>query len=142
MEIQGMTDYLSFEEQLNILLEFSLNPATDRPYTLTEISENTGIALPTLSQLRAGKIKNPQLGSLRDLCRHFDISMDYFTTTSRDECFAMIAAGRQNSDVTDDTESVSELSFRARNLSRKSKGDLYILVDWIKKLEGLRQMDV
>lgn len=137
-----MSDFLPFDEQLNILLELSINPKTGRPYTLAEINENTGIAAPTLSQMRSGKIKNPQLSSLRDLCKHFGISMDYFTTKTRDECYAMITGGSQSAADTHNIEAVGELSFRARNLSEKSKADLYILLDWVKKLEGLRKMEI
>ena len=52
--------------------------------------------LPALSQLRTGKIKNPQLHTLREICRFFHVPLRYFETTSVEECYAILAGKQED----------------------------------------------
>ena len=50
-----MQSYLPLSDQLNLLFETRLHP-DERPYTLQEVSEQTGVSLGTISQIRGGRI--------------------------------------------------------------------------------------
>lgn len=124
-----MTKFLPIAEQLQILLEVVLHPS-GRPYKMQEISDATGISLATLSQLRNGKIKNPQLNTLRELCGFFNIPLRYFETTSVEACFALL-----QDDVETKPAEISEIAFRAKNLSTDAQRDILTIIKWVQAAE-------
>jgi transcriptional regulator with XRE-family HTH domain len=125
-----MSDYLPLSEQLNILFEVVTHPS-GRPFTLNEVSEPTDLSLATISQMRNGKIKNPQLNTLRELCRFFNVPLRYFETTSPAECYALLTG---NTDKI--TPEINEIAFRASNLSPKSQRDLLTVIKWVQAAEA------
>jgi transcriptional regulator with XRE-family HTH domain len=127
-----MTEFLPIAEQLRILLEAVLHPS-GRPYKMQEISDATGISLATLSQVKAGKIKNPQLSTLRELCQFFHIPLRYFETTSIEACYALL----QENQAEGDTQSgeISEIAFRAQNLSADAQRDILTIIKWVQAAE-------
>lgn len=129
-----MSEYLPVAEQLNILFEVLTRP-DGRPYTLKEVSDATGVSLATLSQMRNGKILNPQLNTLRDLCVHFNVPLQYFGTRSRDECYDIIQ-GEQTP-----TKGINEIAFRAARLSEGAQRDILIIIEWMQMAEQAREKD-
>ncbi|HEX2907070.1 MAG TPA: helix-turn-helix transcriptional regulator [Phototrophicaceae bacterium] len=89
------TDFLPIADQINLLFQVVLHPE-GRPYTLDEVSQPSGLSVATLSQLRTGRITNPQLSTLRALCDFFHIPLRYFETRTLEACYALLAEG-QNS---------------------------------------------
>ncbi|MCA0455431.1 MAG: helix-turn-helix domain-containing protein [Chloroflexi bacterium] len=131
-----MTEYLSVAEQLQILFEEVLHP-DNRPYTLLEVSEAIDVSLPTLSQLRSGRSKNPQLNTLRELCRFFDVPLRYFETHSREECYAILTNDDQSN-----ANALNEISFRATHLSPQAQQDILKVIQWVQAAERLRKEGV
>ena len=131
-----MTDYLSVAEQLQILFEEVLHPE-NRPYTLQEVSQHIDVSLPTLSQLRSGRSKNPQLNTLRELCRFFKVPLRYFETHSREECYAVLAEKDAG-----DSSALNEISFRATHLSHQAQQDILKVIQWVQAAERLRKEGV
>lgn len=120
-----MSHYLPLDQQIKILFETVTDPQ-QKPFTLRTVSEATGISLPGLSQLRSGKIANPQLSTLRALCDFFNVPLRYFDTTSRDECLAVIAQGRP----IEDTSITQIIASIAVSLSQQGQQDLLAIVQW------------
>jgi transcriptional regulator with XRE-family HTH domain len=129
----SLSEYLPVAEQLRLLFETILHP-DGRPYTLSEVSEQTGISLATISQLRNGKIKNPQLGTLRSLCQFFGVPLRYFETRAVEECYAILAEDRGQP-----TLEINEIAFRATSLSPKSQRDILTIIKWVQAAEQQRQ---
>ena len=128
-----MDDYLPVSTQLNILFT-TVQHADNRPYTLQEVSDATGISVGTLSQLRTGRIENPQLNTLRELCRFFDVPLRYFETINEEQCYALI----QNHEAKP-TPELNEIAFRASNLSANSQRDLLTIIKWVQAAETQRK---
>lgn len=126
-------DYLSIAEQIQILFDEVLH-VEGRPYTLQEVSEQIQVSLATLSQLRSGRIKNPQLSTLRELCRFFKIPLRYFETHNREECYAILAEGYDNN-----PPALNEISFRATALSPQAQQDVLKVIQWVQAAEQLRK---
>lgn len=124
-----MEDYLSLSEQLNILFD-AIRPSEEHPYTLQEVSNATGISLATISQMRTGRIKNPQLNTLRAVCRFFNIPLRYFETRTPEECYAILT--ERNSE---DRASLNEIAFRASGLSTRSQRDILTIIKWVQAAE-------
>lgn len=127
-----MADYLTVAEQLHILFSTVLDEA-GKSYTLTAVSEATSISVPTLSQLRNGKITNPQLNTLRAICGFFQIPLRYFDTKTEEECQQMIAQRGNESTTPDDNATV--LTRMAATLSLQGQRDLLTLVQWARAAE-------
>lgn len=128
-----MEDYLPVSMQLNIL--FDAVPHTDeRPFTLQEVSDATGISVGTLSQIRTGRIENPQLHTLREICHFFGVPLRYFETRTEQQCYALIQ-GADN----DDTPELNEIAFRATNLSPNSQRDVLTIIKWVQAAEAQRK---
>jgi transcriptional regulator with XRE-family HTH domain len=121
--------YLTFAEQLRIL--FMVRQHLDsRSYTLQEVSEGTGIALATLSQMRTGKIKNPQLNTVRQLCRFFAVPLRYFETKTVEECYAILTDDNDDAALT-----LNEIAFRATHLSPQAQEDVLQIIKWVQVAE-------
>jgi transcriptional regulator with XRE-family HTH domain len=132
-EIPNMGDLLPIAEQLNILFDVVTHPE-GRPYTLNEVSEKIDVSLPTLSQLRTGKIKNPQFHTLRELCRFFNVPLRYFETATREECYAILAG-----DTDKPVAPLSEIALRSTSLSTDAQRDVLNLIKWVQAAEQLRR---
>lgn len=126
-------DYLSVAEQIQILFDEVQHPE-GRPYTLQEVSDQLEVSLATLSQLRSGRIKNPQLSTLRELCRFFNVPLRYFETRSREECYAILAEEQEAS-----SPALNEISFRATSLSPQAQQDVLKVIQWVQAAERLRK---
>jgi transcriptional regulator with XRE-family HTH domain len=128
-----MMDYLSVAEQIQILFDEVLHPE-GRPYTLHEVSDQLDVSVGTVSQLRSGRIKNPQLSTLRELCRFFNVPLRYFETHNREECYAILAEGQSSA-----SPALNEISFRAIALSPQAQQDVLKVIQWVQAAERLRK---
>lgn len=128
-----MTDYLPLAKQLQILFEMITDEA-GQPYTLKAVSQATGVSLPTLSQLKNGKITNPQLNTLRAICAFFEIPLRYFDTHTVDECRGIIELRQDNNAVSENPE--TDLFARmAATLSPQGQQDLLTVLRWARAAE-------
>jgi transcriptional regulator with XRE-family HTH domain len=131
-----MDDYLTVADQLKMLFDL-VRHSDGRIYLLHEVSEGTGISLSTLSQMRAGKIRNPQLNTLRALCRFFEVPLRYFETRTPEECYAIIADRSSAAK----TPVMSEIAFRASSLPPRAQQDILTVIKWVQAAEQQRQQD-
>lgn len=129
-----MDEYLPVSEQLNILFDSVRHP-DGRSYLLQEVGAGTGISLGTLSQMRAGKIKNPQLNTLRAICRFFNVPLRYFETRNAEECYAILS----NRESASETRELSEIAFRASSLPPRAQQDILTVIKWVQAAEQQRQ---
>jgi transcriptional regulator with XRE-family HTH domain len=127
-----MADYLSVSEQLQLLFTIVLDDE-GKPFTLTAVSQATEVSLPTLSQLRNGKISNPQLNTLRDICNFFQVPLRYFDTKTVEECQEIIAQRGNESSTSD--QSPTLLTRMAATLSSDGQRDLLTLIQWARAAE-------
>ena len=127
-------NYLTVSEQLNILFDSVRHP-DGRPYQLQEVGEATGISLGTISQMRAGKIKNPQLNTLRAIGHFFNVPLRYFETRTAEECYAIIA----NRADAGEMQAMSEIAFRASSLPPRAQQDILTVIKWVQAAEQQRQ---
>ena len=127
-----MTDYLPLADQLNILFA-TVRAADEREYTIQEVSNATGISIGAVSQLRTGKITNPQLNTLRALCQFFGVPLRYFDTRSAEECYALLVEDSQP-----EPPSLNEIAFRATHLSPHSQIDVLTIIKWVQAAEAQR----
>lgn len=101
---------------------------------MQEVNAAIDVSLATLSQLRTGKIKNPQLHTLREICRFFHIPLRYFETRSAEECYAVLAGGQAEA-----ISPINEIAFRATHLSPKSQRDVLTIIQWVQAAEEQRK---
>lgn len=130
-----MSDYLPLTDQLQILFE-TVRHTEDRPFTLQEVSNGTGISLGTISQMRTGKITNPQLNTLRAMCDFFGIPLRYFETRTREECYALLSASPPT-----DAPTMHEIAFRALHLSEDAQRDILTMIKWVQAAEAQHRQD-
>lgn len=129
-----METYLSVAEQLNLLFDAIRHPE-GRAYQLQEVGEATGISLGTISQMRAGKIKNPQLNTLRALCRFFNVPLRFFETRTVEECYSILADQAE----AHEPRALSEIAFRASSLPPRAQQDILTVIKWVQAAEQQRQ---
>jgi transcriptional regulator with XRE-family HTH domain len=125
-----MADYLPLSEQLRILFE-AVRHTEGHPYTLQEVSAATGVSLATISQMRNGKIQNPQLNTLRALGEFFHIPLRYFETRSIEECYQVLKERQQPPEAT----AANEIAFRASHLSEQAQRDILTMIKWVQAAE-------
>ncbi len=128
-----MADYLPLAQQLNILFE-ALPHQEGRAYTLQEVSAATGISQAALSQMRNGKITNPQLNTLRALCAFFHVPLRFFESHSVEACYAVLNGADEQT-----PSAVSEIAFRATRLSEAAQRDILTMIKWVQAAEQQRK---
>ena len=130
-----MSEYLSVARQIQILFEAIPHPE-GRPYTIREVSEQIDVSLAAISQMRSGRIKNPQLNTLRELCRFFGVPLRYFDTRTPEECYAILQARDEAPPPV-----LNEIAYRATRLSPASQRDVLTLIQWVQAAEQQRGHD-
>lgn len=93
---------------------------------MQEISAGTGLSLGSLSQLRTGRIQNPQLTTLRALSAFFSVPLRYFQTRSAEECYALL---RQSPEEMPGT--LSEIALRVSTLPPEAQQDILTVIQWV-----------
>ena len=100
-----------------------------RSRSMTALSEDTGIALNTLSRLKTGRIEDPRLSTLRLIAGFFDISLDYFSCRTEAGCFEFLKDERRR------RSTVPEIATRVRAMSDDVVSEIEKMVDYIRLLE-------
>jgi transcriptional regulator with XRE-family HTH domain len=126
-----MDDYLPVSQQLSILFE-AVKKDDGQSYTLVEVSQASDVSVPTLSQLRHGKITNPQLNTVRAICHFFNVPIRYFNTKSVDECYAILNSKREDED---NKPGLHQIAYMAAILSPESQRDLMTIIQWAQAAE-------
>jgi transcriptional regulator with XRE-family HTH domain len=124
---------LPLKDLVNFLFDTIRHP-DGRPYTTQEVADKLSISPATINQMRTGRSRNPTLPTLREVCRFFDISMDFFQCRSYDECYALLTEDR-----TQDSPQAAEIAFRASVLSPKSQEDILRIITWVEAAERERK---
>lgn len=130
-----MSESLSLAEQIQLLFEARQHP-DGRAYTMQEVSDATGVSVAAISQMRTGKISNPQLNTVRSLCRFFDVPLRYFETKTKAECYAIFNGDNKPPDI-----AVSEIAFRANALSERAQQDILNMIRWVQAAEKQRKLE-
>ena len=130
-----MDEFLPLAQQLTLLFDVRRHP-TGRSYTMQEVCDATGISVAAISQMRNGKITNPQLNTLRSLCRFFKVPLRYFETKTPDECYAIF-----NGDDQPPVLENNEIAFRASTLSEAAQRDILNMIKWVQAAERQRKQD-
>lgn len=124
-----MDEYLPLAQQVKILFD-AVRREDGQPFTLQEVSDATGISLGTVGQMRSGKISNPQLNTLRALCRFFRVPLRYFETQTAEECYALLTVQSPQAQP-----ALNEIAFRASGLSEDAQQDILALIKMFKEEE-------
>ncbi len=130
-----MTDYLPLDDQIRVLFDAVRHPK-GRPYTLQEVSERIDVSLATISQMRSGRIKNPQLHTLRELCRFFDVPLHYFETRTIEACYAISQTNQPPIPPV-----AHEIAVHAARLSPAAQQDVLVLIRWVQAAEAQQRRD-
>ncbi len=69
----------TFAELLNHLFD-TRRTSRGRPYTLTEVSEGTGLSVPYLSNIRKGTITSASFERVEKIAKFFGVPLDYFSS--------------------------------------------------------------
>ena len=130
-----MDEFLSLAQQITLLFDVRRHPE-GRPYTMQEVSNVTGISVAAMSQMRNGKITNPQLNTVRSLCKFFNVPLRYFETKTLEECYAIF-----NGDDQPPALENNEIAFRANALSEAAQEDILRMIRWVQAAERQRKLD-
>lgn len=127
-----MDDYLLLSEQVKILFD-AVRRKDGQPFTLQEVSDATGISLGAIGQMRSGKINNPQLNTLRALCRFFHVPLRYFETQTAEQCYTLLTK-----QLSQEKPALNEIAFRASGLSEDAQQDILTLIKMFQEEEKLQ----
>jgi transcriptional regulator with XRE-family HTH domain len=118
-------------ERLNQL--FATYRPLDRPYTLKEVADGSGVSVQYLSQLRNGDRTDPSHSKLSAIARFFGVPVGYFsddaTFRRTDEELQALALMRDSG--------IRDLALRAAGLSEHSLALVTALAEKARRLEGL-----
>ena len=81
-------------------------------YSLTEVSEATGVAINTLSRIKTGRIADPRLSTLISIIDFYGISLDYFNCKTVEDCYRFLSNQTRRQQT---TFGAAQLRFNKRN---------------------------
>lgn len=122
-------------ELVNLLFNKVRRP-DGRPFTEKEVSEQVNITHKTLNHIRTGKTPNPGIATIREICRFFGVSMDFFNISSLEESYAFLNERKQ---AEAQATSVNEIMFRALDLSEEGRKDLLNVIRLVEAAERERK---
>lgn len=128
-------DELSLAQQITLLFDVRRHP-TGRSYTMQEVCDATGISVAAISQMRNGKITNPQFNTVKSLCKFFNVPLRYFDTKTLEECYAIF-----NEEDQPPTFENNEIAFRANSLSEEAQQDILKMIRWVQAAEKQRRSE-
>jgi transcriptional regulator with XRE-family HTH domain len=109
---------------------FDTVPGPDgRPYTLTDLSETTGLAINSLSRLKTGRIEDPRLSTMMIIVEFYGISLDYFKCNTVNECYQFLQ------DELRRRKTVPQIALRVRAMSEDVLAEVQKMVAYIEQLE-------
>lgn len=127
------------------LLEFLFNHIhhpENRPYSITEVADATGLSYVTIYTILQGRSKKPTLPTVQALCTFFGVPLNFFECKSYDECYAVLENNRVTEEESENQPSnieLGEIIFRARELSPEAQQDLLTLIKWVQAAERQRE---
>jgi len=124
---------LPLKDLVNFLFENIRHPA-GRPYTTQEVADHVQISHATINQLRTGRIKNPTLPTLQDLCQFFEVPLSFFECRTYEDCYALLAQKHAP-----EGSQASEIAFRVSKLSAQSQQQILNILQWVEIAEQARR---
>jgi transcriptional regulator with XRE-family HTH domain len=122
---------LSFQEQFRILIDAM--PAPDgHPYSVAAIAKATELSEQSLFYLLEGKRQYPRLNTVRQLCRFYSISLDYFDCVTEADCRAfLVQHASQNA-----SPIIHEIDKQSNTLTPLGKRNVLRLLERLRHLRG------
>ena len=129
--MEMMPEHFPFRDQLRILIDTLPSP-DGSSYTVAAIAKATELTEKSIRNMLNGRTQNPHLDTLRDLCRFYQISLDYFECESEAECRAFLEqnVAQQASDV------VREIDQQAETLTPSAKSNVLRLLERFRSLRS------
>jgi transcriptional regulator with XRE-family HTH domain len=127
---------LQVSQQLALLLAYGVN-TSGKMLSLSEIARETGIRYQTLSNLLDGTTTNPRLEMLRDICRLFGISLDYFMLETEEDCVRYLKSNR----VRQSSTLVATIARNAQQLSKSGTGNVLTIIQWMEATPEAQAVD-
>lgn len=95
-------------------------------YTLREIAQAAGISTQALTNILDGKASDPRLTTLRNLCRFFQVSLDYFGGQTEIDCRAYLARRA----VELGTSALQQITLTSHQLSPRGQDNVLVILQW------------
>jgi len=126
---------LPLKDLVNFLFEHIQHPE-GRSYLSQEVADQVEISHATINQLRTGRIKNPTLPTLKELCQFFGVPLSFFECATYEDCYALLAQKHAPQGTR-----ASEIAFRASQLSPKAQNQILTILHWVEIVEQARKTD-
>lgn len=120
-----------FADQINLLFSEVLDD-TGNPYLAKSVAERTGISQATIAHIRSGRTPNPGIEIVKRLGRFFGVPLSYFDAETEDACLTIIHHSRP---AAEQTETLSKIALRARNLSPQAQDDVLRMLEYVRQAE-------
>jgi len=106
-----------------------------KPYTLREVAQGTGISIGYLSEARRGNIENPSLDKLLLLARFFDISAAVFLEPTPSQ-YTSYNRAQEAPALSNKEQVVRQIAFRAESFSEVELDMVREMMDMIERWRG------
>lgn len=126
---------ITLAEQVNILFDTMTDPE-GKSYTMQQVSSVVNVSLAGLSRMRSGEITNPSITTLKQICKFFDISLDYFQCYSEEDCRAYLRQAdsrivrKRIEDLPPPLN--AQVFLRSMGLSDEAQRDLLAILKWVR----------
>lgn len=120
---------ISFQQQFHILVDMLRDPH-GKPYSMATLAKAANISDQSLSYLLEGRSQYPRLETLREICRFYHISIDYFHCDTVSECRTYLLAR-----LSESSTMLHDIAEAAEALTPRGQRHVVTMLEWLKQFK-------
>lgn len=117
---------VSIGQQIRLLMEWS-KAHQGKSYSLREIARAADLTTQGLTNILDGITPDPRVEPLRNLCRFFQISLDYLSCRTESDCRAYL----MHHLIDYGTPLLQQIAVESQQLSPRGRDNVMVVLQWL-----------
>ena len=117
---------VSIGQQIRLLMEWS-KEHQGKSYSLREMARAADLSTQGLTNILDGTTPDPRVEPLRNLCRLFQVSLDYLSRRTESECRAYLMQRL----IEHGTPILQQITIESQQLSPRGRDNVMVVLQWL-----------
>ncbi len=117
---------VSIGQQIRLLMEWA-KAHRGKSYSLREIARAADLSTQGLTNILDGTTPDPRVEPLRNLCRLFQVSLDYLNCQTEAECRAYLMQRL----IEHSTPILQQIAVESQQLSPRGRDNVMVVLQWL-----------
>jgi len=117
---------VSIGQQIHLLIEWS-KEHQGKSYSIREIARAADLSTQGLTNILDGTTPDPRVEPLRNLCRFFQVSLDYLGCRTESECHSYLMQRL----IEYGTPILQQIAVESQQLSPRGRDNVMVVLQWL-----------